>query len=165
LRRRRPRRRPRAVGTFPSLSPFFDFDRSGTPSPPCTRRRRARVNPRARISAESEREGEERREGEGRERREREEKGGRGMREERREGKGRERKESGGRERERRERRERECIGKRVEGEGERERKEREGSMHTTPFPQFVYLVATRTNEKHAYNAISSAIVTVLPWS
>jgi hypothetical protein len=130
VRRRHPRCHPRAVGTFPSLSPFFDFDRSGTPPSPCTRRRRARVNPRARVSVESEREGEERR-GE----REREERGGRGKREERREGKGRERKESGGREREKRE-----------EGEG-------------------VYLVATRTNEKHAYNAISSAIVTVLPWS
>jgi hypothetical protein len=89
------------------------------------------------------------------------------------------------RERERRGEREREERGKRVEGGRERrERREREciesitvhrttiklplaqmRSMHTTPFPQFVYLVATRTNEKHAYNAISSAIVTVLPWS
>jgi hypothetical protein len=119
--------------------------------PPRTRCRRARVNPRARVSAESEREGEERREGEGRERREREERGGRGKREERREGKGRERKESGGRERERREKRERECI--------------ESITVHRTTFPQFVYLVATRTNEKHAYNAISSAVVTVLPWS
>jgi hypothetical protein len=101
VRRRRPRRRYVPL----SLSPFFDFDRSGTPPPPCTRRH-ACVNPRARVFAESEREGE----GEGRERREREERGGRGKREERREGKGRERKESGGRERERRERRERECI-------------------------------------------------------
>ena len=80
--------------------------------------------------------------------REREERGGRGKREERREGKGRERKESGGREREKREEGERESI-----------------TLHRTTFPQFVYLVATRTNEKHAYNAISSAIVTVLPWS
>jgi hypothetical protein len=89
--------------------------------------------------------------------REREERGGRGKSEE-------------GEGRERRGEREREERGKRVEGGRERgERRERECiesiTVHRTTFPQFVYLVATRTNEKHAYNAISSAIVTVLPWS
>jgi hypothetical protein len=92
----------------------------------------------------------------GRERgeREREERGGRGKREE-------------GEGRERRGEREREERGKRVEGGREkREEGERESiTIHRTTFPQFVYLVATRTNKKHAYNAISSAIVTMLPWS
>jgi hypothetical protein len=98
--------------------------------------------------------------------REREERGGRGKREERREGKGRERKESGGRERERRERRERECKESiTVHRTTIKLPLAQMRSMHTTPIAQFVYLVATRTNEKHAYNASSSAIVTVLPWS
>jgi hypothetical protein len=89
--------------------------------------------------------------GEGREREVRGEERGKGKREERewREG-----------ERERRERMERECIESiTVHQTIIKLPLAQIRSMHTTPFPQFVYLVATRTNEKHAYNAISSAML------